>query len=110
MIQAKIYRKNHKICGFALSGHADYAPAGADIVCAAASVLALNTVNAVEKFTEVPFRCEADAENGGFLKVLFPMEGMAADDVQLLLETLALGLAGMETEYGSYITLKIEEV
>ena len=44
------------------------------------------------------------------LKVLFPIEGMEAADVQLLLETLALGLAGIEMEYGSYITLKIEEV
>lgn len=110
MIKATIYRKDHKICGFTLSGHAGYAPEGADIVCAAVSVLALNTVNAVEKFTAVPFQCEADAENGGFLKALFPLEGMAAADAQLLLETLALGLAGIETEYGSYFTLTIEEV
>lgn len=110
MIQAKIYRKNNKICGFQISGHADYAPEGADIVCAAVSVLAFNTVNAVEEFTEVPFQCEADAENGGYFKVLFPLEGMEAANVQLLLETLALGLAGIETEYGSYITLRIEEV
>ena len=102
MIQAKLYRKNDRLCGFRISGH--------DIVCAAVSVLAFNTVNAVEKFTEVPFQCEADAENGGYLKVLFPIEGMEAADVQLLLETLALGLAGIEMEYGSYITLKIEEV
>lgn len=110
MIQAEIYRKDNKICGFMLSGHADYAPEGADIVCAAVSALAFNTVNAVEKFTETPFRCEADAENGGFLKVLFPLEGMAADNVQLLLEALALGLAGIELEYGSYLTLTTEEV
>ncbi len=110
MIQAKLYRKNDRLCGFRISAHADYAPGGSDIVCAAVSVLAFNTVNAVEKFTEVPFQCEADAENGGYLKVLFPIEGMEAADVQLLLETLALGLAGIEMEYGSYITLKIEEV
>lgn len=110
MIQAKIYRKNNKICGFLITGHADFAPEGADIVCAAVSALAFNTVNAMEEFTEVPFQCEADAENGGYLKALFPAEGMAADDVQLLLETLALGLAEIAVEYESYLNLKIEEV
>lgn len=110
MIQAKVYRKNNKICGFLITGHADYAPEGADIVCAAVSALAFNTVNAVEQFTEVPFQCEADMENGGYLKVLFPIEGMAAEDVQLLLEALALGLAEIAVEYESYLNLKIEEV
>ena len=51
MIKARIYRKNQKICGFEISGHAGYAQAGEDIVCSAVTVLCFNTVNAVEKFT-----------------------------------------------------------
>ena len=30
MIKARIYRKNQKICGFEISGHAGYAAAGED--------------------------------------------------------------------------------
>ena len=31
MIKARIYRKNQKICGFVISGHAGYAQAGEDM-------------------------------------------------------------------------------
>ena len=110
MIRAKIYRKQKKICGFEISGHAGYAAAGEDIVCSAVTVLCLNTVNAVEKFTDVPFKCEADEQQGGYLKVLFPLEGVADHDTQLLLETMAQGLSGIELEYQKYLTLIDEEV
>ena len=110
MIKAKIYRKEKKICAFEISGHAGYAPAGEDIVCSAVTVLALNTVNAIEAFTETPFKAKADEKKGGYLKVSFPLEGMADEKTQLLLETLAQGLSGIQEEYHKYLTLKIEEV
>lgn len=110
MIQARIYRKEKKICAFEISGHAGFAPAGEDIVCAAVTILAFNTVNAIERFTEVPFQAEADEKKGGYLKVVFPLEGMADEKVQLLLETLALGLSDIQTEYKRYLTLINEEV
>ena len=110
MINAIIYRKDGKICGVELTGHAGYAKSGRDIVCSAVSVLTLNTINAIEQFTEIPFRCEADEKNGGFLKVLFPLEGMADHDTQLLLQSLELGLSAIETEYNRYFTLINKEV
>ena len=98
MIKARIYRKNQKICGFEISGHAGYAQAGEDIVCSAVTVLCFNTVNAVEK------------KRGGYLKVLFPLEGMEDHDTQLLLETLVMGLSDIALEYKNYLTLIHEEV
>ena len=47
MIKAKLYQKENKICAFEISGHAGYAPHGEDIVCAAVTILSLNTVNAI---------------------------------------------------------------
>ena len=99
MIKARIYRKNQKIWGFEISGHAGYAQAGEDIVCSAVTVLCFNTVNAVEKFTDIPFKAEADEKRGGYLKVLFPLEGMEDHDTQLLLETLVMGLSDIALEY-----------
>ncbi len=110
MIQARIYRKNQKICGFEISGHAGYAAAGEDIVCSAVTVLCFNTINALERFTAIPFRAEADEKRGGYLKVLFPLEGMEDHDTQLLLETLCMGLSNIELEYKKYLTLIHEEV
>lgn len=110
MIRATLYKKKNQICAFEISGHAGYAPAGEDIVCAAVTVLTFNTVNAIEAFTDVPFKAEADEKKGGYLKVTFPVEGMQDEKVQLLLQTLQLGLSGIETEYQKYMTLNIEEV
>lgn len=110
MIKAKIYYKNEKICGFEILGHAGYAKAGEDIVCAAVSVLALNTVNAIERFTPHPIQAEADEKNGGNLKIQIPVEGMADHDTQLLLRTLEMGLSEIQNEYTKYFTLIHKEV
>ncbi len=110
MINAKIYRQKNQICGFRMEGHAGYARHGQDIVCAAVTVLVLNTVNALERFTDTAFVCEADVKNGGFIKVDFPEGSWQDSDTQLLLQTMALGLADVEKEYQRFITLEYEEV
>ena len=50
MIQAKFYKKNGKFSGFRVSGHAGYADAGEDIVCAAVSSAVQLTVNLLSDF------------------------------------------------------------
>ena len=53
MIHVTIYQNKRKeYTGFKTYGHAGFSDEGQDIVCAAASVLIINTVNAIEKFTE----------------------------------------------------------
>ncbi len=54
----------HDFSGFSLSGHAGYAEAGEDIVCAAVSAMANLTVNAAEAFGAV---AQVSAEEEGFL-------------------------------------------
>ena len=49
MIHVTIYENDRKECiGFQTKGHAEYAKMGQDIVCAAVSVLVINTMNAIE--------------------------------------------------------------
>ncbi|WP_317854362.1 ribosomal-processing cysteine protease Prp [Chakrabartyella piscis] len=110
MIQVIVYQKDKQICGFEISGHAGYAKKGEDIVCSAVSVLTLNTINAIENFTEIPYQVEADEKKGGYLKVLFPLEGLADHDVQLLLKTMEMGLLAIEAEYQKYLTFIHKEV
>ncbi len=45
-----------------MQGHAGYAARGSDIVCAAVSVLAQNTVNSIEHFTQDSFTADVDEE------------------------------------------------
>ena len=47
MINAKVFWQGKRLIGFDIRGHADYAPHGEDIVCAAVSVLAITAVNSL---------------------------------------------------------------
>ena len=43
-----------------MSGHAGYDDIGKDIVCAAVSVLVINTLNSIERFTDDKTSCVSD--------------------------------------------------
>ncbi|MBE5967784.1 MAG: ribosomal-processing cysteine protease Prp [Lachnospiraceae bacterium] len=97
MIKVSIYKNaDNLITGVSLSGHADYSEYGSDVVCAAVSALVINTINSIENFTSDKFRLEQD-EKKGFIEfhVVSPISNYAS----LLLNSLVLGLQGIEEEY-----------
>ena len=102
MIQAVIFKQNDNIIGFEIKNH------GRDIVCSAVSILALNTVNSIEAFTDAKYTIDYDT-NGGFLKCFINKDSLN-DKVSLLLSSLELGLKGIELEYQKDISLKYKEV
>lgn len=111
MVKVKINRNSKsKIYGFELSGHADFSDNGDDIICSAVSILVINTINAIETFTNEEFRTDADEIEGGFIKYALPLikSGQENHDVELLLETMLLGLNNIENEYGCYIKINDE--
>ena len=110
MIRVTIYKTaRHKYVGFDLSGHAGYAESGQDIVCAAVSVLVINAVNSIERFTEDKTSCTADEETGN---IEFRFEESPSHDAELLLDSMILGLEEIEDsrEYKSYIDIIFKEV
>ena len=109
MVRVTILKDQKDICrGFETSGHAGYADKGQDIVCAAVSVLTINTINSLEQFTEETFALDADEENGR-ISVRFAQEpGEAA---KLLLSSYTLGIQGIAEHYGTqYLSLEMKEV
>ena len=68
MITIKVRKKNGSYEEFVSKGHAGYAEAGQDIVCAAVSALIINTVNSLEKFTDDNFDVH---EKDGFVSIHF---------------------------------------
>ena len=91
------------------SGHAEYAEKGKDIVCAAVSVLVINTLNSLEELCGLPIKPKKEDKERGLLVFRFP-EGMDERAV-LLLDSLALGCVSIEKEYGKkYCKVKFEEV
>lgn len=95
MIRVKFYYDGNTIRGFRISGHADFAESGNDIICSAVSVLAINAVNSIEQFTDDRFAFDI---NGGLLEL--HMESVS-DTSRLLLDSLSLGIHGVADMYGN---------
>jgi len=107
MIDVILYKRESHIVGFRMSGHAGYADHGNDIVCASASVLAINTVNSIETFTEDQVKLVFDETGMIDLKV----EESVSASSQLLLNAFELGVTSIYEEYKhDYINIKFEEV
>ena len=98
MINVSIYQnRENDITGFKLLGHAGYADHGQDIVCAAVSVLVINTINSVETFTSDVFTYDADEETG---MIEFHITSKPCNDSKILLKSMFLGLQGIQDSYG----------
>ncbi len=110
MIHVTIYENDRKECiGFQTKGHAEYDEMGQDIVCAAVSVLVINTMNAIELYTDDEVSVLSDEEEG---IVSFHVNGAPSKEAALLLKTMILGLREMadDENYAEYIDLTFEEV
>ena len=86
-------------CGFWMKGHAEYAEPGEDIVCAGVSALVINTINSIEAFTEDVFAddVQKQEEDVGFFAI---SSSPVSERAKLLLDSLILGLKGIEEDYG----------
>ncbi len=102
MIKVIFFKNNENIIGFEIKNH------GRDIVCSAVSILALNTVNSLEAFTNVKYNVDYNTD-GGFLKCVINEDSLC-DKAILLLSSMELGLKGIEIEYPQDISLKYKEV
>lgn len=92
MIKIKIFRTpEHLIEGFEVSGHANTAPHGQDIVCAAVSALTQTAVLGLEGYLQRSF--QLDMANGR-LKVM--LEAGPDQLTGAILETMVLGLLEIE--------------
>ncbi len=106
MITATILKRDRQTFGFVISGHSGYEDAGKDIVCSAVSVLAENTVNAIEAFTEdLVEKLDVDAHEG---RIDFRLKTVSEKSA-LLLDALELGLSDISGSYASFVKVQVEE-
>lgn len=108
MIKVLVQRlSNENISFFSVSGHANYAGKGQDIVCAGVSAVVFGSVNSIMALTKYPVKVEQAAKDGGFFSCEIPKsEGDAYEKAQLLLEGMLVSLQTIERDYGSYIRVK----
>lgn len=105
MIHAHIAQRDGMITGFEISGHADSGAYGQDIVCAAVSVLAINTLNSLEKLLQMKLDLVSNEAEGGYLKLTLAKKDQQDPKAQLLLESFKLGLTDVAQSYQEYITV-----
>ncbi len=91
---------------FSSKGHAGFARFGKDIVCSAVSVLVINTINSIEKFTDDKF--DANVEDG-LVTFSFLNQNISAES-KLLINSLVLGIEGIVSDYPKHIQILFKEV
>ncbi|MGL4523481.1 MAG: ribosomal-processing cysteine protease Prp [Bacilli bacterium] len=104
MITVRIDRKNGHVNGFKISGHAQFAEHGQDIVCAGVSAVSTGSVNAIVKLCGIKPKCKI---KDGFLSCSFPSDLSDEKDarVQLIVESMIVSLRSIEEAYGEYIII-----
>ena len=84
MISIEIFRDSEgNILGLKSRGHAGYAKRGSDVVCAAVSMLVINSLNAIEKFSNTGCELKNKDQDGGVIDVRFT--GIPDEKAKLIL-------------------------
>ena len=108
MIKVNIYKNSEgKSVGFKLKGHAGYDDIGKDIICAATSVLAINTINSIERFTDDDMSVVSDEKKA---LIEFRLYGNISPESRVLLDSLELGLSQIRKDNAEYISITFKEV
>ena len=105
MIWVKVLTLTHAIVSIEISGHAEYAEAGRDLVCAAASSIGIGLCNAVDILTEnADSRIEVE-ENRIKIEVMQPNESL-----QTILNTGVIQYQTLSEQFSEYIRVEKMEV
>ncbi|MEG0962547.1 MAG: ribosomal-processing cysteine protease Prp [Lachnospiraceae bacterium] len=109
MIHITMYQNHeNEYTAFNCIGHAEFAKSGEDIVCAAVSILVINTINSIEQIVQDKFDIVTNEKSG---LIDFSLKGEYSKDSLMLLKSMVLGLQGIQNNYGNeYITLIFKEV
>lgn len=110
MIQVNITRNQKgSILKYEVTGHANAAEYGEDVVCAAVSVLSQTTVLGLYEIANIKVGYEIKP---GYLLCILPKEMTPEerDKANVLLDTMVLGLRNLMVSYSEYITLHDKEV
>ena len=100
MIRLTLYRRDDAWTGFDCLGHAGFAEAGQDIVCAAVSILTTTCANALETVAGVEPQVKAAPGN---MRLRLPEN--AGHDAQVILGAMRQGLRDLAEEYPRYFQL-----
>jgi len=110
MTKIKIFKNNDIYTGFECSGHAGYAKAGKDIVCASISTLSQSLCMGIMQVLQIPAKLIRDDESG-YIKLEMP-DNLSNDllaKVNVLFQTFEISIIDLLEGYKKYIKLEVIE-
>lgn len=106
MTKARVCFEGERVVQVQVQGHAGYAEAGEDIVCAAISLLTITCGNAMESILGVTPLEEVD-EKSAMIRIALP-QGLSEEqehDAQVIFRTVLQGMQDLQTSYPKYFHL-----
>ncbi|MBF8378741.1 ribosomal-processing cysteine protease Prp [Alicyclobacillus mali] len=100
MIEFEVLLSGNELEGFRVRGHAGYAEAGRDIVCAAVSVLVYNFINSAERFADTQLTVR---DGGDELACRFP--GLLNSRAKLLFDSMLFGIEQVAEQYPEHVRI-----
>ena len=99
MIEIKVKKEKDVVKYIKISGHAEYAEEGFDIVCASVSCIAITTVNALISINE---DCIVYSESDGLLEI-----GILKHDeiIDKLIDNMLSLLENLSKDYEKYVKI-----
>ena len=111
MIKVVFKKKEDKIVGFNISGHAEYDESGKDIVCAAVSMLVYNTIDTMTDLLKLKDYIEYKIDNDLItFKLIKELDEEQEKSFNLIMKKLELGVISTVESYNKYIELYYVEV
>ncbi len=115
MTKIKIFRNKYgSIVKYVVDGHTGYGSAGEDILCAAVSILTQTSLNALNEVCGIDEKLidYTVNEKQGYLMVRLPddLPKNQMEKADIVLQTMIVGLKGLQEVYPKYITLGYGEV
>lgn len=110
MVEVTVLKNSlDEVFSLQVEGHAGYADSGQDIVCSAVSVLTINTVNSIMHILGVKLEPKSEL---GILTCQFPKQDdqQLQEKMQLLLQSMVLGLRTIEDNYRDFIRFNMKYV
>ncbi len=104
MVTVRFTYHGESIENVTISGHADYADKGEDLVCAAVSSIGVGSLNAID--SQCPESCDMQMREG-YIKIDVIND---SDNLQIILNTVRIQFKSIEYSNKQYIKVVKEEV
>lgn len=107
MIRVEFTKKADLFHSVVVTGHAEYAEYGSDIVCAAVSSQVISVENSLQSLLNVNVNTQVNEAEGGYLKLTLPLlhNAVQQEQAQLLMQHLRLALTVIAESYPEYVSV-----